>query len=139
MPYWPRKPWLRIVRKRCAAIPTPAVPPGQEGGFVRIEEAAVAAMPRLALGKRRALEVALHGAPTEPDLLRDGIQRPALLMVGPDLLVVGPPAGPAAGGASRAAAVDDCGGASGTEAGLGGCRRTGGIVHAAWARRCAGH
>jgi hypothetical protein len=38
------------------AIPTPAVPPGQEDGFVRIEEASVAAMPRLALGKRRALE-----------------------------------------------------------------------------------
>jgi hypothetical protein len=54
------------------AIPTPEVPPGQEDGFTRIEETAVAAMPRLALGKCRVLEIALHGAPTEPDLVRHG-------------------------------------------------------------------
>jgi hypothetical protein len=38
------------------AIATAAMPSGQEGGFVRIEEPAVAAMPRLALGKWRALK-----------------------------------------------------------------------------------
>src|SRR5262249_50770883 len=75
------------------AIATPAVPPGEEGGFVGIQNTAVAAMPRLALRKRRALEVPLHGAPTEPDLVRDGVQRPALPMGGPDLVIVGPPVG----------------------------------------------
>ncbi len=83
------------------AIPTPTIPPGQESGFVRIEETAVAAMPRLALGKRRALEVALHGAPTEPDLIGNRIQGPALSMVHPDLLVVGHPLGPPRGGEGR--------------------------------------
>ena len=38
------------------AIATAATPPGEEGRFVWIEETAVAAMPRLALGKRRVLE-----------------------------------------------------------------------------------
>ena len=80
------------------AIPTSAIPPSQEGGFVRIEDAAVAAMPRLALGERRALEVALHGAPTEPDLVRNGVQRPPLPMGGPDLLVGRHPLGPPRGG-----------------------------------------
>jgi hypothetical protein len=70
-------------------IPTPAIPTSQGGGFVRIEEAAVAAMQRLALGKRRVLEIALHGAPTEPDPMRNGIEGPALPMVHPDLLVAG--------------------------------------------------
>jgi hypothetical protein len=70
------------------AIPTPAVPPGQESRFVRIEEAAVAGMHRLALGTRRALEVPLHRAPTEADLRGDGIEGPSLLMGSPDLLVV---------------------------------------------------
>ena len=58
-------------------------------------------MPRLALGERRALEVALHGAPTEPDLVRNRIQSPALPMVRPDLLVVGHPLGPPRGGEGR--------------------------------------
>jgi hypothetical protein len=87
------------------AIPTPAVPPGQEGGFVRIEQAAVAAIPRLVLGERWALEVALHGAPTEPDLVRNRIQGPALPMGRPDLLVLGHPLGPPRGGEGR----DPCG------------------------------
>ena len=65
--------------KEMRAIPTPAVPTGQEDSFIRIEKTAVAAMPRLALGKRRALEIALHGAPTDAHLLRDGIQGPPLL------------------------------------------------------------
>ena len=76
------------------AIPTAVVPPGQESSFVRIEETVVAAMPRWALRKRRALEVALHGASTEAHLLRDGVQRPSLLMICPDLVIVGPPLGP---------------------------------------------
>jgi hypothetical protein len=38
------------------AIATPTIPPGQEGHFVGIKEATVAAMSRLALRKRRALE-----------------------------------------------------------------------------------
>ena len=37
-------------------IATAMVPAGQERRFVRIEEAAVAGMHRLAIGKRRALE-----------------------------------------------------------------------------------
>jgi hypothetical protein len=37
-------------------ISTPAVPTGQEDGFVGIEAVPVAVRPRLALGKRRALE-----------------------------------------------------------------------------------
>jgi hypothetical protein len=75
------------------AIPTPIVPPGQEGRFVRIEEAAVAAMPRLALGKCRALKIPLDGAPTEPHLLGDGVQSPPLLVISPDLVILGPPLG----------------------------------------------
>lgn len=51
-------------------------------------------MSRLALGKRRVLEIALYGAPTEPDLVRDRIQGPALPMVRPDLFVVGHPLRP---------------------------------------------
>jgi hypothetical protein len=80
--------------KEMRAIPTPAVPPGQEDGLVRIEATAVAAMPRLALRKRRALEIALHGAPAEPDLVRHRIQGPALPMGAPDLLIAGHPRGP---------------------------------------------
>ena len=76
------------------AIPTAAIPSGQEGSFVRIEEAAATAMSWLALGERRALEVALHGAPTEAHLLRDRVQRPPLLMIPPDLVILGPPLGP---------------------------------------------
>ncbi len=56
------------------AIPTPTIPPSQEGRVVRVEEAAVTTMPRLALGERRALEVPPHGTPTEPDLVRDRVQ-----------------------------------------------------------------
>src|SRR2546426_7700499 len=80
------------------AVPTPAVPTGQEDGFVRIEDTAVAAMSRLALGKRRALEIPLHGAPTEPDLVRHRIQGPALPMVRPYLRVAGHPLSPPGGG-----------------------------------------
>jgi hypothetical protein len=110
------------------AITTPAVPPGQEGGFVRIKEAAVAAMPRRALGKRRALEVALHGVPTEANLRRHGVQRPTLRMLRPDLVIMGPPSGaPLAGPSGR------CGGRLGRgerdRGGLGSGRRTGRIVH----------
>jgi hypothetical protein len=84
------------------AIPTPAIPASQEHGFVRIGNAAVAAMPRLALRKRRALEIALHGAPTEAHLLRDGVQRSPLLMIRPDLVIMGPPSGtPLAGQSCR--------------------------------------
>ena len=80
------------------AMATAVVPPGQEGGFVGIAEAMAAAMPWLAFRKCRALEVALHGAPTEAHLLRDGVQRPPLLMIRPDLGRRGPTAGSAAGG-----------------------------------------
>jgi hypothetical protein len=80
------------------AIATAVVPPGQEGRFVWVEETAATAMSRLALGERRALEVAPHGAATEPDLVRDRVQRPALPMVAPDLLVGGHPLGPPGGG-----------------------------------------
>jgi hypothetical protein len=75
------------------AIPTATIPPGQEGRLVRIEEAAVAAMPGLALGKRRALQIPRHGAPTEAHRRRDGVQRPPLLMRRPDLVLLGPPSG----------------------------------------------
>jgi hypothetical protein len=68
-------------------MPTPVVPAGQEGGFVRVQEAAAAAMARLALGERGALQIPRHGAPTEPHLLGHGLQGPALPMGGPDLLV----------------------------------------------------
>jgi hypothetical protein len=84
------------------AVPTPVIPTSQEHGFIRIEETAVTAMPRLALGKCRGLEIALHGAPTETHLLRDGVQRPTLLMRPPDLVIVGPPLGtPLAGQSCR--------------------------------------
>ena len=96
-------------------------------------------MPRLALGERRALEIALHGAPTEPDLLRDGVQRPPLPMVRPDLLIVGPPLGPPLAAPGVPPRWTTAGGASGTVERLGAGGRVGGIVHAAWARRCAGH
>jgi hypothetical protein len=80
------------------AIATAIVPPGQEGRFVRLEEAAATTMPRLTLRKRRALEVPPHGTPTEPDLVRDRIQRPLLPMDGPDLLAGRHPLDPTRGG-----------------------------------------
>jgi hypothetical protein len=76
------------------AIPTAAIPSSQQHGFVRIENAAVTAMPRRPLGERRALEVTLHGASTEAHLLGHGVQCPPPLMIRPDLVVVGPPLGP---------------------------------------------
>jgi len=76
------------------AIATAVVPPGQQGRFVGIEEAAAAAMSRLALRECRTLEISLHGAATEPDLVRDRLQRPALSMGGPDLQVTGHPLRP---------------------------------------------
>ncbi len=109
------------------AIATAVVPPGQEGRFVRIEETAAAAMSRLALGECRILEVALHGAATEPDLVRNGIEGPALPMLRPDLLVAGHPLRPPRGGERRR----PCGRLlrrerHGGEAGAGG--RVGGIM-----------
>jgi hypothetical protein len=83
------------------AVATATVPPGQKSGFVRIEEAAVTAVPRLAFGKGWALEVALHGAATEPHLFGNHIQGPALPMVRPDLLVMGHPLRPSRGGSRR--------------------------------------
>jgi hypothetical protein len=107
---------------------TPTIPPGQEGGLVRIEEAAATAMARLARGEHRALEVPPHGTPAEPDLVRDRVQRPALPMVAPDLLVGGHPLGSPRGGERQ------CPGGRlrgrerhGAEAGPEG--RGGGIVH----------
>jgi hypothetical protein len=75
-------------------IATPAVPTGQEGGFGGIEEAPVAVMPRLALGKRRALKIPRHGTPTDPDMVRHRVQGPALPMVRPALLVASHPLSP---------------------------------------------
>ena len=92
------KPLVADRPEEMPAIPTPTIPPSQEGGFVRVEEAAVTTMPRWALGERRALEVPPHGTPTAPDLVRDRVQRPALPMVAPDLLVGGHPLGPPGGG-----------------------------------------
>jgi hypothetical protein len=119
------------------AIPTPAIPPGQEGRFVRIEETAVAAMPRLALGKRRAPEIPLHGAPTEPDLSGNRIQGPALPMVRPDLLVASDPLYPPRGGAGHC----PCGWLLGREqhgGATGGRGWAGGIVHGCWCRDVLG-
>ena len=83
-------------------IPTPAVPAGHESRFVRIEDAAVAGMHWLALGKRRTLEVPLHRAPADTDPRGDGIKGPPLLMTDPHLLVVGPsPGAPLAGQSCR--------------------------------------
>jgi hypothetical protein len=83
------------------AVATAVVPPGQEGRFVGLEEAAVAAMPWLALGKCRALKIPLHGAPAEPDLVRNRVQGPALPMLRPALLILGHPRGPPCGGEGR--------------------------------------
>jgi hypothetical protein len=74
-------------------VPTLVVPAGQENGFIGIKETPITIMPGLPFGKRRALEIALHGAPTDANLLRDGIQGPALLMRRPDLVIMGPPPG----------------------------------------------
>lgn len=119
------------------AMPTPTIPARQEGGFVRIKKAAVAAMARLALRERRAREVAPHGAPTEAHLLSDGVQRPAPLMEAPDLLVGGDPLGPPGGGERQC----PCGGLRGREryggmAGVGG--QVGGVVHRWWCREVLG-
>jgi hypothetical protein len=51
-------------------------------------------MARLALRECWTLEIPVYGAPTEAHLLCDGIQRPALPMGGPDLLVGGHPLRP---------------------------------------------
>jgi hypothetical protein len=70
--------------------------------------------------ERRALQIPLYGAPTEAHLLRDGVQRPPLLMIPPDLVIVGPPLGPPLAGQS--------------------CRRGGrlwrGERHRGWLRGC---
>lgn len=75
-------------------IPTPVIPPGQESGFVRIEKTVVAAMSGLAIGERRALAGPLPSAPTDDDPVGNRLGSPALLMIGPHLLVVRPPPGP---------------------------------------------
>ena len=110
------------------AIATPTIPPGQEGGVVRSEHAVVAAMPRLALRKRRALEVARHGGPTEAHLRCDGVQRLPLPMIRPDLVRVGPPLGTPLTGqpCRRRGRLLRC---EPHRGGLRGCRRTGRIVH----------
>jgi hypothetical protein len=109
-------------------IPTPVIPPSQESGFVRIETTAVAAMVRLALGKRRALEVPLHGAPTDADPVGNRIEGPSLLMLCPHLLVVRPPPGaPLVGQSSRRGGRLWRG--ERDRGWLGSCRRTGRIVH----------
>jgi hypothetical protein len=104
------------------------MPPSQAGGFVRIEQTAGAALARLALGKRRALGVPLHGAPTAADPVGNRREGPALLMIGPYRLGVRPPPGaPLAGQSYRR------GGRLGRgERGrgrLGSCRRPGRSVH----------
>lgn len=95
------KPWATNGPEEMPAVATSTIPPSQEGGFVRVEEAAVTGMPRVALGECRALEVSPHGTPTEPDLMCHRVQRPPLPMVGPDLLVGHHPLRPPRGGEGR--------------------------------------
>jgi hypothetical protein len=118
--------------KEVRAVPTPMVPAVQEHGFIGIKEAPITVMPGLPLGKRWVLEIALHGAPTEAHLLRDGVQRPAPAMLRPDLVIVGPPSRPPLAGQARRRGGRRLRG----ERHRGwrwGCCRTGRIVH-----RCGG-
>src|SRR5262249_61268662 len=55
------KPLVADRPEEMPAIPTAVVPPGQEGRFVGIEEAAATVMPRLPLRERRALQIPLYG------------------------------------------------------------------------------
>jgi hypothetical protein len=83
-------------------VPTLMVPAGQEHGFIGIKATPITIMPGLACGERRVLERPRHGAPTAADLLRDGVQGPVLLMIRPNLVIMGPPPGaPLAGQSCR--------------------------------------
>jgi hypothetical protein len=69
----------------------------------------------------------LHGAPTEANLRRDGIQGPPLRMRRPDLVIMGPPPGAPLAGQSCRRAGRRLGG--NRDGGLrGGYRNTGGIM-----------
>jgi hypothetical protein len=75
-------------------VSTPLIPAGQEEGFIRIQDTPIPVIPGRPFGKGRVLEIALHRASTEAHLLRDGIEGPPLLMISPDLVILGPAAGP---------------------------------------------
>jgi hypothetical protein len=118
-------------------MPTPAVPTRQEDGFVGIEEAPVAVMPRLALGKCGGLEIPLDRAPTEFKVVRPRVQGPALPMRRPDLLVAGHPLGTPTGGEGRR----PCGRRRRRERhgrDTRGCGWAGRIVHGRWGREALG-
>jgi hypothetical protein len=73
------------------AVPSPVVPAGQENGFIRTKDAPITITPWLPFGKRRALEIPLHGTSAAANLMRDGVQGPTPLMLRPYLLVMDPP------------------------------------------------
>jgi hypothetical protein len=59
--------------KQVRTVPTPVVPAGQKHGLIGIKTAPIAIMPGLPFGKRRVLEIPLHGASTDAHLLRHGV------------------------------------------------------------------
>jgi hypothetical protein len=75
------------------------IPALEERGFVGIQQAAAAVTPPLAPQKGGGLEIPLHGARTNSNMLCDGGDRPALAMQGLDLLIHMLPARLALGGA----------------------------------------
>jgi hypothetical protein len=75
------------------------IPALEERSFVGLQQAAAAVTPPVATHKGGGLEISLHGARTDPHLLGDGGDRPALAVQGPDLLIHTLPARLALGGA----------------------------------------
>jgi hypothetical protein len=80
------------------AVATAALPPGEERGRVRLEEAAVTALPRRARGRRGAVEGARPGTAPAPHRRRQRLPRPALRLSGPALVLRRPPWGPSRAG-----------------------------------------
>ena len=75
------------------------IPALEERGFVGIQQAAAAVSPPLAPHKGGGLELPLHGARTDPDVLGNRADGPSLAVQGPDLLIHTLPARLALGGA----------------------------------------
>ena len=84
---------LAEVAKQSHRVVAPRIPALEEIRLIRVEATLAEVAATAAPGKGGAAEIALHRAQPQPDLLRNGRSRPALVVQGPDQLMQGLPAG----------------------------------------------
>src|SRR5262249_17452720 len=90
---------LAEVAKQAHRVVAPGIPALQEIRLIEVEATVAEVTATFASRKRGGLEIALHRAQPQPDLLRNGRGGPALVVQGPDLRMQRLTVGLALGGA----------------------------------------